>query len=1198
MKELLRGICFVSVVTATCMCLADIRYVWKDNPGVAVYPYTSGWTSAATNIQDAVDACVDGDTVLVTNGVYDVGGQVADGDAVMKTRLVVSKAITVISANGPAETLIVGQPDPSSTYDGLGDNAVRGVYLANGAVLSGFTVTNGFTQQTLSGLNVSYYGGGIRCSSVNETVTNCVVVGNWAAMQGGGIYHGTVIDCQVMANTVRAGSTSASGGGLYGVSASLCTIENNVAKYYDGGGTYACVLDRCTLRGNRAGRNGGGAYLSTLVSCTVESNSAALQGGGAYTPISVTNSLIRWNTSVGSGGGLYKGRVVDSVIASNTVTAANYYGGGFFGDSSANDRLERCTIVGNSAITSGGGVYNAVLSNCLVQANRVIGNSAFAGNGGGYYASTATGYYVINTRFLDNEANYCGGGAYQGMFYNCSFSGNRAAKGGGAYLVSSSYQMKSCSVMGNVATNSYGGTLNGTIINSIVYDNEAPSYANYSSGTFSYSCADPLPGGSGNVDMDPMVSSYRDPHLLPGSPMIAAGAFESWMTGAVDLDGDPRSSGTTVDIGADQFSGSILEGPLAVTVTSSTNFCVVNWPHSFRAEAEGRVKGLYWDFGDGGSDVTNNPANHAFAATGVYTVTATVSNETGSATGTYEITVIDPVIYASPAGGHVAPFDTWEKAATNLQDAVDAVTYPGGRVLATNGVYNTGSRAATGQTVPNRLVLEKSVRVESVNGPESTVILGRWNSDETPLGTLAIRGVYVGGEATLCGFTVSNGATASTAYSNNSRGGGLFLAAGGIATNCVVSGCYAWMGGGAASATDAAGILQDCVLSGNVATNINSSYGSGGGAYGVNASSCVFISNSARNGGGVYDCNLTGCEVRANTAIQGGGCYESELEGCDIVANASTSGGAGVYYGTLNRCRLKNNTDTWGFGGGAYDAKMTSCLISGNTAYQGGGVYGLSASKGMFNCTVIGNSATITGTAQGGGGFYGNGTSYPIRNSIVYHNSSGALGTNIYQGAVTYTCSTPVPAGQGNIDSDPMLVDLTDGRLKSGSPCAGTGLYETWMADALDLAGEPRSTAGSVAMGAYEYAILAGTAALGTPWAWLDFYALGPDYDAAELGDPDGDGLLTWQEYVALTSPTNGTSVFAIVEVTTETNTVSVSFDSSADRVYTIDGSATLSPADWNPVSEEPVAGTGGRMTITLPASEGMMFYRANVSLP
>ncbi|MFA6631426.1 MAG: PKD domain-containing protein, partial [Kiritimatiellia bacterium] len=782
---------------------ARVLLVWRDNPNLSAPPYDGGWETAATNIQDALDVALDGDTVLVTNGVYDAGGRVAPGDTTLKTRVIVTNAVTVRSVNGPEATLIVGQPH---TTGGLGDTAVRGVYLNNGGVLSGFTVTNGFTRSGTS-TTASYVGGGVRCEGVAAAVSNCVIVANQAAMRGGGVFQGTLTDCRVITNIVVSSSTSAGGGGVYGAAVSVSLIENNrtLGSSTDGGGTHSCTLDRCTLRGNASARHGGGAYLSTLVSCTVESNSAVQQGGGAHSPVVVTNSLIRWNTAGYYGGGRYKGAVTDSVIASNTVTGLSYDGGGYYGNSAADDRLTGCDVVGNVA-RNGGGVYNAVLSNCTVRANRAVGSSATTGSGGGYYAS-ATGYQVYNTRFLDNEANYRGGGAYQGKFFGCVFSGNRAAQGGGFYSGSTSYVLYNCSVMGNCATNQYGGTYSGTVSNSIVYANTAVTGPNYGGGTFRHSCADPLPAGAGNTNVNPLVSGWRDPHLLPGSPLIAAGAFGPWMDGAADLDGDARASDGVVDIGADQFSGSTLDGPLAVALVSDTNVCAVAWPHLFRAEAEGKVSGIYWDFGDGFTAQGLNPATHAFAVPGVYAVKVTVSNETHAAFATFEITVIDYVVYASPEGGHVPPFVSWADAATNLQDAVDAVALPGGRVLAGDGVYDAGARVAAGQTVTNRLVLDKAVRVESVNGPAATVIAGRWHSEETPLGALAVRGVYVANGAVLCGFTVSNGATAAASYSDNGRGGGLFLAAGGAATNCTVTGCRAWVGGGAAGA---AGVLRGC----------------------------------------------------------------------------------------------------------------------------------------------------------------------------------------------------------------------------------------------------------------------------------------------------------------------------------------------------------------------------------------------------
>src|SRR5690348_3282165 len=144
-------------------------------------PYSS-WATAATNIQQAVDASGPGDYIIVSAGVYD----------------------------GP---LVVSQPVPVFTFDGAiidGHGTNQCVWMTNNTRLDGFTITNGRAQN----------GGGIWCASSNVFVTNCVIRGNFAANQGGGVWGGTLGRCTLSDNTANV-----SGGG-----AAYALVENTVVS--------------------------------------------------------------------------------------------------------------------------------------------------------------------------------------------------------------------------------------------------------------------------------------------------------------------------------------------------------------------------------------------------------------------------------------------------------------------------------------------------------------------------------------------------------------------------------------------------------------------------------------------------------------------------------------------------------------------------------------------------------------------------------------------------------------------------------------------------------------------------------------------------------------------------------------------------------------------------------------------------------
>jgi hypothetical protein len=212
-----------------------------------VSPYLT-WATAATNIQDAINIASAGDIVLVTNGVYTTGGKVMAGD--LTNRVALDRALTVMSVNGYAATVIQGAWDPATTN---GPGAVRCAYLADGAVLNGFTLQNGATRAPVGTTFVGgplESGGGVWCVSANGVVSNCVLSNN-CARYGGGISYGTLNNCLVTFNLAMFGG-GAYGGGAYFATLNNCTVVNNYSTAFlrNGAGTYDGITRNSIVVGN------------------------------------------------------------------------------------------------------------------------------------------------------------------------------------------------------------------------------------------------------------------------------------------------------------------------------------------------------------------------------------------------------------------------------------------------------------------------------------------------------------------------------------------------------------------------------------------------------------------------------------------------------------------------------------------------------------------------------------------------------------------------------------------------------------------------------------------------------------------------------------------------------------------------------------------------------------------------------------
>ena len=609
--------------------MAEVHYV-DVNCTNAAPPYTD-WSTAATNIQDAVDAALAGDEIVVTNGIYQTGRRLVGQEA---NRVVVDKPLSVRSVNRPQFTTIYG-------FGGL---LGRCVYLTNGASLSGFTVTRG---------------------QVNA----------W----GGGAYGGTLNNCALIDN--RSGTSD--GGGAASCTLNNCTLSANRA-FSSGGGAVFCTLNNCTLIGNRA-RTGGGVALCTLNNCTLADNAVStsdgeLTTGGAANCLE--NNSIHFQ-NIGSRG-------CEDCGSPGSLAGNNWYGDPLFVDqANGNLRLQfnsPCVNAGDNAHAVGGtdldgnprivrgtvdiGAYEFQASVRYVDVNGtnatppytnwataatniqdavdaaaagdeiVVTNGAYYPNYDSFVEATVTVTNSVSVRSVNGPLftwilgcscenykrcvsmttgaslsgftlsdgyswGYSGGAAMGGTLNNCTLNGNYSRfMGGGAY----SCTLNSCTITGNSAGDSGGGAAYCTLNNCTITGNES-YYGGYGSGGavgstlnnciafgnhyrvrfpggdvyFCEDCASPGHRAGNNWSGDPLfvdTNGWANLRLRSNSPCLNAGN-NTFVTSATDLDGLPRIVGGTVDIGAYEFQSLDLIGSGVVSnqfgflVTGQSNWVIV-----------------------------------------------------------------------------------------------------------------------------------------------------------------------------------------------------------------------------------------------------------------------------------------------------------------------------------------------------------------------------------------------------------------------------------------------------------------------------------------------------------------------------------------------------------------------------------------------------------------------------------------------
>jgi hypothetical protein len=130
-------------------------------------------------------------------------------------------------------------------------------------------------------------------------------------------------------------------------------------------------------------------------------------------------------------------------------------------------------------------------------------------------------------------------------------------------------------------------------------------------------------------------------------------------------------------------------------------------------------------------------------------------------------------------------------------------------------------------------------------------------------------------------------------------------------------------------------------------------------------------------------------------------------------------------------------------------------------------------------------------------------------------------------------------------------------------------------------------------MGAYEFDLRTIV-----PADWFLGYGLNPDDPHVIEGNPDQDPYTTYEEWVADTDPTDEMSYFHIESISIA-SPVTVYFQSSSNRIYTLYGTAHLPAVEWNAVPGQiDIPGSGGLDALTDTADGPRKYYKLQVNTP
>ncbi|MBN2171276.1 MAG: right-handed parallel beta-helix repeat-containing protein [Candidatus Krumholzibacteriota bacterium] len=302
-------------------------------------------------LRDAIAACADGDSIMLTDGVFtgpdnrelDYGGL----------------AIRIYSESGDPAACVIDCENAGWGF--LFDSGEGG-----GSVLAGVTVTNA----------TRIFGSAVRVVDAAPVIDNCRFVDNTASSSAGAVYTSGAAASPVFLGCVFEDNTAPNGGAYWAYRSDNtltdCVFRNNSATYNGG----ALTLDNYTS--------------ATVTGCTFVGNSCGYAGGAtailAYSYAAITGCTYHANAS----GTYYPGSAIYCSLESspdlaNTIIAFGVNGNAVEAASSSFPSLACCDIHGNT-----GGDWTGVIADQLGDDGNIDEDPRFCDPDGGDLTLQAT----------------------------------------------------------------------------------------------------------------------------------------------------------------------------------------------------------------------------------------------------------------------------------------------------------------------------------------------------------------------------------------------------------------------------------------------------------------------------------------------------------------------------------------------------------------------------------------------------------------------------------------------------------------------------------------------------------------------------------------------------------------------------------------------------------------------------------------